>query len=337
MTGKRWLAALTAFTTLPTAARAAIETPIGEQVAAEADLATGADAAAPSWVGLDATQGYAGPDGRMGIQDQVTAVGQQAANFHDYWLLPLITAISIFVLVLLLWAMVRYRRSANPEPSRTTHNTAIEVIWTVVPVLILIVIAVPSIGLIKKQYDAPPADVTVKVIGNQWYWEYEYPDMGISIVSNMLLEENDPDREEGSRFRTDADGPALLAVDERLVIPAGKNVKFLMTANDVIHSFAIPAFWMKLDTVPGRINETWVNVEKPGLYFGQCSELCGARHAYMPIAVEVLPEAEFNAWVAAKGGSLPGSEPAEDANTATDETETEAAEAEDTAAAEPTA
>ncbi|MCJ8191343.1 cytochrome c oxidase subunit II [Sphingomicrobium aestuariivivum] len=333
MNGKRWLAALTALTFLPSAASATIETPIGDQVAAQADLdGAPAEAAAPEWVGLDATQGYAGPDGRMGIQDQVTEVGRQAAAFHDNMLLPIITAICIFVLILLIWAMVRYRRSANPEPSRTTHNTAIEVIWTVVPVLILLVLAVPSIGLIKKQYDAPPADLTVKVIGNQWYWEYEYPDMGISIVSNMLLEEDDPDREEGSRFRTDADGPALLAVDERLVIPAGKNVKFLMTANDVIHSFAVPAFWMKLDTVPGRINETWVNVETPGLYFGQCSELCGARHAYMPIAVEVLPEDQFNAWVAAKGGTLPGE--GEETAAEDEESAADALEAGDEAAAE---
>ena len=322
MIGKRWLAAISTFAFMPSAAFAAVETPIGEQVAAEGDLAPGPDAPAPEWIGLDATQGYAGPDGRMGVQDQVTAVGQQAANFHDYWLMPLITAISIFVLVLLLWVMFRYRRSANPEPSRTTHNTMIEVLWTVLPVIALLIIAVPSIGLIRTQYDAPPADLTVKVIGNQWYWEYEYPDMGISIVSNMLKEEDDPTRGD-ARARTDADGPALLAVDERLVIPAGKNVKFLLTANDVIHSFAVPAFWMKMDTVPGRINETWVNVEKPGLYFGQCSELCGARHAYMPIAVEVLPEAEFNAWVAAKGGTLPGSAPADDDAAASDDTDVE--------------
>ena len=282
-----------------------IETPIGEQVAAEPGL-DGEAADAPSWVGLDAADGYAGPTGAYGIQDQVTEVGQRALSFHNNWLMPLITLISLLVLVLLIYAMVRFRRSANPEPSKTTHNLAIEVIWTLAPVVILLIIAVPSINLIRAQYSPPPADVVVKVTGHQWYWEYEYPDHGgFSFVSNMLREEGDPALTEGQRFRTDADGPALLAVDERLVIPAGQVVKFLLTSNDVIHSFAMPAFWTKMDTVPGRLNETWVKVDKPGLYFGQCSELCGARHAYMPIAIEVVSPAEFRRYVAMKGGAMP--------------------------------
>jgi cytochrome c oxidase subunit 2 len=250
------------------------------------------------------------PDGRKGIQEQVTPIGQEAASFHNNWLLLLCALISIFVLALLLYAIVRYRRAANPTPSRNSHNTLIEVIWTVVPVLILVAIAIPSIRLLRHQYTPPPADLTIKVIGHQWYWTYEYPDHGISFDSYMLKEANDPTRQPNQRARTDADGPPLLAVDERIVIPQGKVVKFLVTADDVIHAFAIPAFWIKNDANPGQIHETWAKVDRPGVYFGQCSELCGARHAYMPIAVEVLPPAQFAAWVASKGGTMPGARPA---------------------------
>jgi cytochrome c oxidase subunit 2 len=188
----------------------------------------------------------------------------------------------------------------------------IEVIWTVIPVLILVAIAIPSIRLIRAQYSPPPADLTVKVIGNQWYWTYQYPDNGgFEVVSNMLKEQKDV--KAGDRYRTDADGPPLLAADERLVIPAGKVVKFIVTSNDVIHAFAIPAFWTKIDANPGRLNETWVKVDRPGVYFGQCSELCGARHGFMPIAVEVVPEATFNAWLASKGGTPKGAAPSTEA------------------------
>ena len=239
--------------------------------------------------------------GRKGIQTQVTELGERAADFHNGPLLWMCALISIFVLALLLWTIFRYRRGANPTPSRTTHNTAIEVVWTLVPVLILVAIAIPSIRLIRAQYSPPPADVTIKVIGNQWYWTYQYPDNGgFEIVSNMLKEQKDV--KAGERYRTDADGPPLLAADERLVIPAGKVVKFIVTSNDVIHAFAVPAFWTKIDANPGRLNEVWAKVDRPGVYFGQCSELCGARHGFMPIAVEVVPEATFNAWLASKGG-----------------------------------
>jgi cytochrome c oxidase subunit 2 len=248
-------------------------------------------------------------DGALGIQQQVTDVGIEAANFHNYWLLTLCAVISLFVLALLGYTMLRYRRGANPTPSRTSHNTLIEVVWTLVPVLILVAIAIPSIKLLRHQYSPPPADLTVKVIGNQWYWTYQYPDHGgFELTSNMLKEQADV--KPGERYRTDADGPPLLAVDERIVIPAGKVVKFIVTSNDVIHAFAIPAFWTKIDANPGRLNETWVKVDRPGVYFGQCSELCGARHGYMPIAVEVVPPAQFAAWVASKGGTMPGARPA---------------------------
>jgi cytochrome c oxidase subunit 2 len=258
------------------------------------------------------TSGYGEPiPGGWSTQEQVTQVGQQAADFHNIWLLGLCAVISIFVLGLLLFAIIRFRRGANPVPSRTSHNTLIEVVWTVIPVLILVAIAIPSIRLMRAQYAFPKADLTVKVIGNQWYWTYQYPDNGgLELVSNILKEKNDPTLKPGDRYRTDADGPPLLAVDERMVIPAGKVVKFLVTSNDVIHSFAMPAFWTKIDANPGQINETWVKVDRPGVYFGQCSELCGARHGFMPIAIDVVPPAEFAAWVASKGGMMPGATPA---------------------------
>ncbi len=245
----------------------------------------------------------------MGTQAQFTPIGVEGAAFHNNWLLLLCAAISLFVLALLVYAIVRYRRSAHPVPSRTSHNTFIEVAWTLVPVLILVAIAVPSIRLIRHQYSPPPADLTVKVIGNQWYWTYQYPDNGgFEIVSNMLKEKGEAAA--GARFRTDRDGPRLLAVDERLVIPAGAVVKFIVTSNDVIHSFFVPSFWFKIDANPGILNEYWAKVDRPGVYFGQCTELCGARHAYMPIAVEVVTPQRFAQWVAAKGGTMPGATPA---------------------------
>jgi cytochrome c oxidase subunit 2 len=245
-------------------------------------------------------------EGRKGIQEQVTPIGQEASAFHNNWLLPLCAIISVFVLGLLVWTIVRYRRGANPTPSRNSHNTVIEVVWTLVPVLILVAIAIPSIRLLRHQYTPPAADLTVKVTGHQWYWSYELPDHGVNFDSYMLKEANDPTRQANQRPRTDADGPPLLAVDNRLVIPAGKVVKFIVTADDVIHSFAMPAFWIKQDANPGQLHETWAKVDRPGVYFGQCSELCGARHAYMPIAIEVVPQAQFAAWVASKGGTMPG-------------------------------
>jgi cytochrome c oxidase subunit 2 len=322
-----WAIALAAAGLTPTVAGAAatqaappqaISAPAATAPAAAAPASTDAAAAAtpapaPSidYMAPSADVGVPTP-GRKGVQEQVTAVGQQAADFHDHWLLVMCFAISIFVLGLLGYTIIRYRRGANPTPSRTSHNTMIEVIWTLVPVLILVAIAIPSIRLIRAQYSPPPADLTVKVIGNQWYWTYQYPDNGgFEIVSNMLKEQKDV--KPGDRYRTDADGPPLLAADERLVIPAGKVVKFIVTSNDVIHAFAIPAFWTKIDANPGRLNETWVKVDRPGVYFGQCSELCGARHGFMPIAVEVVPEATFNAWLASKGGTPKGAAPSTEA------------------------
>ncbi|MEH3160029.1 MAG: cytochrome c oxidase subunit II [Sphingomonas taxi] len=235
----------------------------------------------------------------------MTRNGQFAHWFHDSILFPLIAVISVFVLLLLVWVVIRYRKGANPIPSKTSHNTAIEVIWTLAPVIILVLIAVPSIGLLQAQFKPAPAGaVTLKAIGNQWYWSYQYPDNGgFEITANMLKEKDQVAK--GERFRTDADGPRLLAVDNRIVLPVGVPIRLITTSQDVIHSWAVPAFWIKLDAVPGRLNETSFTIDKPGLYFGQCSELCGARHAFMPIAVQAVSPAEFAAWVRAKGGTMP--------------------------------
>lgn len=319
-----WAIALAAAGLTPAAAaQAPASTPAPAATATDAGAtppagtaqdATKPDAAQPAVVPgsvghMIPTPGVGEPDGRKGIQMQVTPIGEEAASFHNNWLLLLCAIISVFVLGLLLYAMIRYRRGANPTPSRNSHNTFIEVVWTLVPVLILVAIAIPSIRLLRHQYTPPPADVTVKVTGHQWYWSYELPDYGVSFDSYMLKEAGDPTRQKNQRARTDDDGPPLLAVDERLVIPAGKVVKFMITADDVIHSFAVPAFWIKQDANPGQLHETWVKVDRPGVYFGQCSELCGARHGFMPIAVEVVPPAQFAQWVGSKGGHMPGATP----------------------------
>lgn len=244
------------------------------------------------------------------LQPQVTPTGREAHWFHNSVLLPLITLISLFVLALLIYVIIRYRRAANPTPSRTSHNVAIEIAWTLIPVLILIAIAVPSIRLLAAQFKPAPKDaITLKAIGNQWFWSYEYPDNGgIQLTANMLKEADQVGK--GERHRTDADGPRLLATDTRVVLPYGVPIRLITTATDVIHSWAMPAFWIKLDAVPGKLNETSFIIEKPGLYFGQCSELCGARHAYMPIAVEAVSPEVFAQWVASKGGTMPSAKPA---------------------------
>jgi cytochrome c oxidase subunit 2 len=297
-----------------TAPTANVAAPAATPPAGTAQDATKPDAAQPAIVPgsvghMIPTPGIGEPDGRKGIQLQVTPIGEEAAAFHNNWLLLLCAIISVFVLGLLLVAMIRFRRGANPTPSRNSHNTTIEVVWTLVPVLILVAIAIPSIRLLRHQYTPPPADVTIKVTGHQWYWSYEYPDNGVTFDSYMLKEASDPTRQANQRARTDNDGPPLLAVDERIVIPTGKVVKFIITADDVIHSFAVPAFWIKQDANPGQLHETWAKVDRPGVYFGQCSELCGARHGFMPIAVEAVPVAQYAQWIASKGGHMPGASP----------------------------
>ncbi len=225
-------------------------------------------------------------DWQLGFQPAATPIAEQMHDFHNL-LLVIITAIVIFVLALLVWVMVRYNEKANPEPSKTSHNTLIEVVWTVVPVLILLVIAIPSFRLLYAQFDIPKADVTIKATGYQWYWSYSYPDHGGIAFDSILVEKDD----------LKPGQPYLLAVDNDVVVPVNKVVHVLVTASDVMHNWAMPAFGSKMDAIPGRTNLTWFKATKPGVYFGQCSELCGSRHAYMPIAVRVVSEEEFAAWV----------------------------------------
>ena len=240
--------------------------------------------------------GIGQPTEAISLQPQVTDIGLFAQKF-DTALIYIITVICLVVLGLLGWVAVRYNRRANPTPSRTSHNTVIEIIWTVAPVLILLCIAVPSIKLLARQYSTPKADLTIKVIGHQWYWSYQYPDNGdFEVVSNILTDAQDKAKGE----------PRQLGVDARMVVPVDSVIKIITTSDDVIHSFAVPAFWTKMDAVPGRLNETWFKVNKTGLYYGQCSELCGARHGYMPIAVDVVTREQFAQWVAANGGTMPG-------------------------------
>ena len=283
--------------------------PVADAATAPADAAAAAEAPASTYTPMAPTKGKGMPtDPRTGepgamakslsFQDQYTDNGEYALGMHNYILLPVITVISLFVLGLLLWVIIRFNRKANPVASKTTHNTMIEVVWTIVPVIILVVIAVPSITLLARQYETPPADaVTIKATGYQWYWGYTYPDHGeIEVISNMLDDAEALKRGE----------PAQLAVDNRMVVPAGVPLRIQTTATDVIHAFAVPSLWFKMDAVPGRLNEKLLTIKEPGVYYGQCSELCGARHGYMPIAIEALPPAEFAAWVKAQGGSMPG-------------------------------
>jgi cytochrome c oxidase subunit 2 len=236
-------------------------------------------------------------EGKIGLQPQVTKLGEQAAQMHDYILVPVMAVISLLVLGLLLFVMARFRRASNPVASKTSHNTVIEVIWTLVPVLILVGVAIPSISLLAAQFKPAPADaVTLKATGNQWFWSYEYPDYGVSFDANMLSDEDAKAKGE----------PRLLAVDNRIVLPVNTPIKLVTTGSDVIHSWAVPAFWIKLDSVPGRLNETSFTVDKKGVYYGQCSELCGDRHGFMPIGVEVVSKEDFAAWIQAKGGKMPG-------------------------------
>ncbi len=272
------------------------------------------DGSLPGYTPMKPTPGIGMPQAKeIDFQEQFSENGQYAKWINNAILLPIIFAISVLVLGLLLWIMVRFRRSANPEPSKTTHNTTIEIIWTLLPVLILLGIAYPSLDLLAKQFKpAPKEAVTVKVTGYQWYWGYIYPDHGgFEVVSNMLKESDEVAK--GERARTDNDGPEQLAVDNRMVVPAGVPLRIQTTASDVIHAFAVPSLWFKLDAVPGRLNEKALTITKPGVYFGQCSELCGARHGYMPIAVEALPPEKFAAWVKAQGGQMPGDKAAETA------------------------
>lgn len=222
---------------------------------------------------------------QLGFQDAATDNMTQITNFNDF-LLILMTAITLVVLGLMVYVMLRFNAKANPEPSKTTHNTLVEVVWTVVPILILVIIAIPSFRLLYYQRVLPEADMTVKATGYQWYWGYEYPDHGGFAFDSLML--NDDER---------GDQPRLLATDTAMVVPVNTTVRVIVTGADVLHSWAMPAFGVKMDAVPGRLNETWFRAEQTGTYYGQCSELCGIRHAFMPIRVEVVEPEAFASWV----------------------------------------
>lgn len=219
----------------------------------------------------------------MTMQASASPVMDNIEWFHTF-LLWIITSITGLVMVLLIWVMVKFNARSNPVPSRTTHNTLIEVIWTIVPVMILVGIAIPSFRLLFEQTDIPKADLTVKATGKQWYWTYSYPDNGKIEFNSLLAQDKQP---------------RLLAVDNEMVVPVNKVIRVQTTGADVIHAFAVPAFGIKIDAIPGRLNETWFKATKTGMFYGQCSELCGKDHAFMPIAVRVVSDQEFATWIEA--------------------------------------
>jgi cytochrome c oxidase subunit 2 len=223
---------------------------------------------------------------QIGLQQSATPVMDDIVWFHEL-LLWVIGAISVFVLVLLIIIMIKFNARANPTPSRTTHNTVLEVLWTVVPIIILVSIAIPSFRFLFFQLNTPPADLTIKATGKQWYWSYAYPDNGNFEFDSLILTEKE----------RKADQPRLLSVDNEVVVPVNKVVRVQVTGAEVIHAFAVPSFGVKIDAVPGRLNETWFKVTKEGIYSGQCSELCGKDHAFMPIAVRAVSEQAFSTWV----------------------------------------
>lgn len=246
---------------------------------------------------LASTSAYAAQprDGAIGFQEAATPVMEKLVSFHNNMILPIIIAITLFVVVLMGYIMWRFSEKRNPVPSKTTHHVGLEVAWTIVPVLILLVMVVPSMQLLYYQDVIPESDMTIKVTGNTWNWEYAYPDHPEveSYISNMLEKED----------AKAAGKPYLLGSDAPLVVPVDTTVKVLVTSSNNLHSFAMPAFGIKMDAIPGRINETWfkVNAGMEGTYYGQCSELCGVRHAFMPIEIQVVSKPEFEKW-AANGG-----------------------------------
>jgi cytochrome c oxidase subunit 2 len=271
-------------------------------------LALAGAALALGWSATAATAGTGHPDPwQMWMQGTATTIGHQIESFHA-WLVWLITAISLFVAVLLVAVIVKFREDKHPVPSRTTHNTLLEVAWTVVPVLILVAIAIPSFRVLREQLVIPPHDMVVKATGYAWYWGYEYPgeQAGFKFESNMIRDE---DLKPGQ--------PRLMAVDNEMVVPVNKVIRLQITAADVLHNFAVPAIGMRLDAVPGRLNETWFKADREGVFYGHCSELCGNGHPYMPITVRVVSEQAYAAWLTEakqKHARIDGSAPAKLAN-----------------------
>lgn len=264
-----------------------------------------------SGAALAAEEGFS--NWQLGFQSSVTDVMDDITWFNDFTLV-IITVITLFVLALLIICMTKFSAKANPVPSRTSHNTMIEVVWTIAPILILVVIAIPSFRLLYKQLDIPEYDMTVKAIGYQWYWGYEYTDEGMGDLyfdSYMVGDTQDLDKDLAARTEfaearnlTINEVPRLLAVDNDLVIPVDTTVRLQVTAEDVIHAFAMPSMGVKIDAIPGRLNETWFHAREEGVYYGQCSELCGVNHAFMPIAVRVVSKAQFTTWAAAAQDDL---------------------------------
>lgn len=233
----------------------------------------------------------------LGLQAPASPMKEQMEWFHNSLLLPVAVSISVFVMLLLIWVMVRYNERANPVPSKTTHNTLLEIVWTMIPVLILVVIVIPSMKMLYYVDRTKDAEMTLNITGYQWYWGYEYADNGgVNFMSNMVPDK-DIDKSKGQE--------RLLSVDNPVVLPIDTNIRLMMTGADVIHSWAVPAFGVKLDAVPGRHNETWVRIDKEGTFFGQCSELCGQGHGFMPIEVHAVSKAEFADWIHKQGGKLP--------------------------------
>ncbi|MBB98540.1 MAG: cytochrome c oxidase subunit II [Rhodobacteraceae bacterium] len=259
-------------------------TMIGAAIAALSGFAGGAFAAQPT-------------EWQMGLQPAVTSVMDDITWFNSFTLV-IITVITLFVLALLLWCIFRFNAKANPTPSRTSHNTMIEVVWTLAPILILVMISIPSFRLLYKQIEVPEYDMTIKATGLQWAWSYAYTDEGMEdVILDSYMLDNEGRAEKAAQFNRPAEEfPRLLAVDYEMVVPVNKVVRLQVTAADVLHSFAMPAFGVKMDAVPGRLNETWFKAEKTGIYYGQCSELCGKDHAFMPIAIRVVEEEQYQAW-----------------------------------------
>ncbi len=252
-------------------------------------VAAGLAAGSMPALAQDTEQTIGGPHAMgVGLQAPATSLAEEMMFLHDWVLLPVITVISFFVLALLCIVWFKFRESKNPVPSKNTHNTLIEVAWTVVPALILVFIAVFSFPLLYRQLEIPTPGLTIRAIGHQWYWSYEYPDNGNFTFDANMIEK--ADLQPGQIY--------LLETDNEVVLPTETDIRIQITATDVIHAWTIPAFGVKHDAMPGRTNESWFNIKKPGIYYGQCSELCGVRHAYMPIKVRAVTKEEFQAWVA---------------------------------------
>jgi cytochrome c oxidase subunit II len=245
-----------------------------------------------SFVGVGGAMASQPYEKGLGLQAPVTTVMKDIHFFHDWILFPIIVAISLFVAGLLFYCVVRFNKKANPVAAKFTHNTTLEVVWTLIPVLILVFISLFSFPLLYKADQIPAkVDLTIKVTGHQWYWSYEYPDQkGISFDANMLASDE----------ATKAGKPYLLGTDNAVYVPVNKNVRLQLTASDVIHGYLVPAFGIQLDATPGRLHEMWFNADKVGTYYGQCTQICGIKHAYMPIEIKVVTQPEFDAWVASQ-------------------------------------